>query len=589
MRSAIVAIIAAGTAFAACSGSGTTWACTAGTTIAQVNSTLSSASDGATLTFASGSYSWGTSLSFSISKGATLICETPLGCVVSGATLWQWANWGTTNKLYRISGFDFTSPGAYFLWLYGTGSSTATLTQLRFDHNRLTRATGATDVIAFGETTGANTLVHGVIDHNTFRTTSGHSRWIVNYAQSDTTWPASSAGTVNNLFIEDNTFNDQCLTNSGNAALDTDGGKIPWVVRYNTFTNARIEHHGYYWSFQGPSSSEVYGNSITMTCGADVLDGTYSIKHQGSGEWYVFNNTVTPSSGKGNPHIPQNYRSFYDNSAPGQCDGTDSEDGNRTPLATYRGYPCNRQPGRDGSGTLKPQYYWNNKWSDNTAISLNVSCPTQAVPNYCPQHLVENRDYYQGGVVAQTSASSPFNGTVGTGFGTLARRPTTCTPTSEALDAGNGGVGYFATDQGAQGTLYRCSATNTWTVAYTPYTYPHPLAATGGTAPTITTTTLPNGTVGTPYNATLAYTGGDAPTWAVTVGSLPSGLNLNSSTGAIAGAPSTAGTSSFTVTATNATGSDTQALSITINAAPSGASQHRVSGSARAAGSARLQ
>ena len=31
------------------------------------------------------------------------------------------------------------------------------------------------------------------------------------------------------------------------------------------------------------------------------------------------------------------------------------------------------------------------------------------------------------------------------------------------------------TDQGAQGTLYRCSGTNTWTVHYTPYAYPHPL------------------------------------------------------------------------------------------------------------------
>jgi hypothetical protein len=40
-----------------------------------------------------------------------------------------------------------------------------------------------------------------------------------------------------------------------------------------------------------------------------------------------------------------------------------------------------------------------------------------------------------------------------------------------------GGVGYFATDQGAQGTVYRCSAANTWTVHYTPYAYPHPLTS----------------------------------------------------------------------------------------------------------------
>jgi hypothetical protein len=44
------------------------------------------------------------------------------------------------------------------------------------------------------------------------------------------------------------------------------------------------------------------------------------------------------------------------------------------------------------------------------------------------------------------------------------------------------GVGYFATDQGPQGTLYRCSATDTWTVHYIPYAYPHPLVSGLGAA-----------------------------------------------------------------------------------------------------------
>ncbi len=81
------------------------------------------------------------------------------------------------------------------------------------------------------------------------------------------------------------------------------------------------------------------------------------------------------------------------------------------------------------------------------------------------------------------------------GFGTLANRPTTCTATADAADAGKGGVGYFATDQGswntsasnlygvqqsgADGVLYGCSSTNTWSVILTPYTYPHPLNVAG--------------------------------------------------------------------------------------------------------------
>ncbi len=70
--------------------------------------------------------------------------------------------------------------------------------------------------------------------------------------------------------------------------------------------------------------------------------------------------------------------------------------------------------------------------------------------------------------------------------------------------------------------------------------------------PTITVNppTLPNPTVGVPYNATVTATGGDGTyTFAVTSGLLPAGLVL-SSAGAITGTPTTGGNSSFTITAT---------------------------------------
>src|SRR5579863_4960006 len=58
-------------------------------------------------------------------------------------------------------------------------------------------------------------------------------------------------------------------------------------------------------------------------------------------------------------------------------------------------------------------------------------------------------------------------------------------------------------------------------------------------APQITTTTLPSDVEFTAYNQTVATTGGLAPlTFSVSVGSLPAGLSLNSSTGAITGTPS---------------------------------------------------
>ena len=84
-------------------------------------------------------------------------------------------------------------------------------------------------------------------------------------------------------------------------------------------------------------------------------------------------------------------------------------------------------------------------------------------------------------------------------------------------------------------------------------------------APTITTTNLPTGTVGTSYNQTLAATGSDTITWSIERGSLPAGLSLNESTGEITGTPTAEGSSAFTVKAENSYGSDSEELSITIN------------------------
>ncbi len=85
-------------------------------------------------------------------------------------------------------------------------------------------------------------------------------------------------------------------------------------------------------------------------------------------------------------------------------------------------------------------------------------------------------------------------------------------------------------------------------------------------APTITTKSLPNGTVGAAYSQTLAATGSGTITWSITSGSLPAGLNLNESTGEITGTPTAEGSSTFTVKAENRYGSDSRELSITINA-----------------------
>lgn len=79
-------------------------------------------------------------------------------------------------------------------------------------------------------------------------------------------------------------------------------------------------------------------------------------------------------------------------------------------------------------------------------------------------------------------------------------------------------------------------------------------------APNITTTSLGTLTQGTTFSLTLNVTGSTPMTFAVTSGSLPAGLTLNTSTGSITGTPSAAGAYNFTVTATNSAGSDPQAF-----------------------------
>ncbi len=82
---------------------------------------------------------------------------------------------------------------------------------------------------------------------------------------------------------------------------------------------------------------------------------------------------------------------------------------------------------------------------------------------------------------------------------------------------------------------------------------------------TVTTASLPGGTIGTAYQQTLAASGGSGGnTWSVTVGALPAGLTL-SPAGDITGTPTTAGTGTFTAQVKDSSGSTaTKPLSIAI-------------------------
>jgi hypothetical protein len=120
-----------------------------------------------------------------------------------------------------------------------------------------------------------------------------------------------------------------------------------------------------------------------------------------------------------------------------------------------------------------------------------------------------------------------------------------------------------------------CDAASGSCVAVGQYTtsvgYGVPYVVTLQTPLSLTTTSLPWGTVGAAYNQTLAATGAwGSYSWSVTSGSLPPGLNLNAQTGVIAGTPTSAGTATFTVQATgtgNPIQTAPQQLTVTITKA----------------------
>jgi hypothetical protein len=95
---------------------------------------------------------------------------------------------------------------------------------------------------------------------------------------------------------------------------------------------------------------------------------------------------------------------------------------------------------------------------------------------------------------------------------------------------------------------------------------------------------LPAGVVGAGYAATLSASGGNPPyRWSIGAGELPNGLALNAGTGAIAGAPTLAGTFTFTAVVTDSNGlSASTDFAITIRnalAIATGATQTAAAGS----------
>ncbi len=182
-----------------------------------------------------------------------------------------------------------------------------------------------------------------------------------------------------------------------------------------------------------------------------------------------------------------------------------------------------------------------------------------------------------------TAAASDFNVTAidNTASLTLFSGAGSSTPLSFTLTQGDAYLVSEATTSNSanytismstacSGTAGTASTNCTITDTYVPPPPPAPAPALA-----IIPSTIPNGTASVAYGPAVltASTTANGPfAWSVNSGSLPNGLSLNTSsvsvTTTIAGMPGTAGTSTFSIKATNGASSSTRSYTIGIAAAP---------------------
>jgi hypothetical protein len=334
---------------------------------------------------------------------------------------------------------------------------------LRVDHNKFQPQRSA--AIRFNDVTG-------VVDHNAFDVGNNytgatyvfHWSWQGVGYYGDNSWAQPVVfGSSGFLFFEDNDFASKYLF-----YYATDGwAGARVVVRRNTFLNVQTSNHGTETSGRPRSgrAQEYYQNTYSI----DSVGGYWqsSVASRG-GSGMVWGNSTQHVGGQfAQVFDMQNYRSAQSYYFWGMCDGSNPWDQN-TPGQS--GYRCIDQPGAGQGGyisgdapsparwlgqALSPYYTWSNRLAG--AVSLPA---VHGVGQIKP-----DRDYY--------AENTSFNGTSGVGVGPLSARPSSCTT----------GVAYWATDQGEwdstnagpDGQLYKCVSTNSWSVFYTPYSYPHPL------------------------------------------------------------------------------------------------------------------
>jgi hypothetical protein len=470
-----------------------------------VQTALNAAAAGSTVCLPAGTGTWSTGVTWNAPANVTLLGAGNQSAVGGGNVTTIVDAIGsdtgllnvTTNAsgTFRMSGFTISQTGAAtFSGAIRIGGSSHLF---RMDHVHL----NLINAVAM-EVDG---WIYGVLDHLLVDQTVGSTNNGIRInapgwngetlGAGDRSWnDTTTLGSERFLYIEDSIFNhgatNDCVT----------GGRF--VFRFNTFTGSTpppaVQEHGTGSGqrHRGCRAFEIYGNTLTAAAG-NVPDSAVYVD---SGVGVIWkNNAPGPSSTQGyknfiSAHVNRFSNATYPESPTptgwGYCGTTQTGTPSNWDQNSNgpNGYACLDQLGRGGgdllvndfpnvlnnsTGTIawpnqpvEPIYQWLDTW--NTP-------PTWGGVKWANNdpETVSARDYYLG--TGTTSVTG------GVGSGTLAQRPASCAK----------GEAFWATDQGswnssttnpqgvqfngADGTLYNCTATNTWGAYYVPYTYPHPL------------------------------------------------------------------------------------------------------------------
>jgi len=398
-----------------------------------------------------------------------------------------------SGKSFRITGLTFNpSSGTP---AYGAISINGSSTSVRVDHNHFNDTVN-------GDHTFNTDGINGVFDHNFFDSTNQANLNFIQSANYGTDGNANvvwtqpdNFGSSNFVFFENNLFQNGAFMD------DCDYG-ARMVFRYNTVgTNARMQVHGTGSGAQrrGCRAQEIYGNTFTFSNNPAASNFAFLVMLEG-GTGLAWGNTVTGFLQFIHEDVPRTNNDTYAQTPTpngwGSCGttlGPSNWDGNNNST----GYPCLDQVGR-GAGDLLTGLFPNLvnnttkavTWPHQALVPWYVWSNTVNVVPQNPTHYwtnfdavtVESRDYYLE--LPNIDESSTFNGTAGIGCGPAAA--TCANPVTQPASCTTG-VGFW---NATQGTLYKCSSTNTWTAYYTPYTYPHPLVTGSGSTSVAAPTNL---------------------------------------------------------------------------------------------------